>query len=217
MAASGAVCGRIIKVCRRLDDLRFTPGSAGNVSARAGGGVIYITPTGSVLGEVRARELVRVTLDGATPPRGKPSSELNVHATFYRLRPDVGAVVHAHPPACVGFALARHAFDRPTNFEIYVTMGIPQSVPFAPPGAAGKALEKAALEGDCFFLGGHGVITVGPTVEKALHRMENLENFALATLVARALGGAVPFTRAELDAIHAYTDSIGLPRPRSAR
>ena len=98
-----------------------------------------------------------------------------------------------------------------------MTMGIPQTVPFAPPGAAGRALEKAALKGDCFFLSGHGVITVGPTVEKALHRMENLENFALATLAARALGGATPFTRAELESIHRYTDSIGLPRPRSAR
>lgn len=216
MPTSAAACRQIIKACRRLDALRFTPGSAGNVSARAADGVIYITPTGSVLGEVPAKELVRVALDGSVPPTGKPSSELNVHATFYRLRPDVGAVVHAHPPACVGFALARHQFAKPTNFEIYVTMGIPQTIPFAPPGALSKALEKAALKGDCFFLSGHGVITVGPTVEKALHRMENLENFALATLAARQLGGAVPFTRAEIDAIHRYTDSIGLPRPRSA-
>lgn len=217
MPTAADVRRQIIKVCRRLDVLRFTPGSAGNVSARAGEGVIYITPTGSVLGEVGASQLVRVTLDGSAPPSGKPSCELNVHATFYRLRPDVGAVVHAHPPACVGFALARRPFGKPTNLEIYATMGIPQVVPFAAPGALSKALEKAALKGDCFFLSGHGVMTVGPTVEKALHRMENLENFALATLAAHSLGGAVAFTRAELDAIHGYMDSVGLPRPRSAK
>ncbi len=207
---------RILRVCRRLDALRFTPGSAGNVSARGTDGTIWITPTGSVLGEVRMAELARVALDGSAPTRGRPSSELKVHAAIYRLRPDVGAVVHAHPPACVGFALARHDFAKPTNFEIYVTMGIPQTVPFAPPGEAGSALERAARCGDAFFLSGHGVITIGPTVEKALHRMENLENFALATLAARALGGAVPFTRKEIEAIHRYTDSVGLPRPRSA-
>ncbi len=215
MTSEAALRRQIAETCRRLDAVGYCPGSAGNVSARLNKQDILITPTGSVLGEIKPADMVRVALNGRRPTRGRPSSELTVHALIYRVRADVGAVVHAHPPACVGFAVARKDFGRPSNFEVYSNMGLPQLVPFSLPGEAGPRLEPLLDRGDCFLLANHGVITVGPNLERARHRIEALENFACALLAARMLGGEAPFSRQELASIERFIERAGLLKPQS--
>lgn len=207
----------ITRVCRRLDALGFTPGAAGNISARVDAQTILISPTGSVLAELKPRAFVRVALDGRFPPRGgKPSVELGLHAAIYRLRPDVQAIIHAHPPVSVGFAIARQDFGRPCNIEIYATMGMPALIPFTPPGEVHRAFPRLLRKADAFFMASHGVIVLGGSLRQALHRIEAMENFAIATVSARALGGAAPLSAAEMQGVHRFMRRAGVPFPRGA-
>ena len=201
--------------CRRMDELQFAAGSAGNVSVRAGRNAILITPAGKALGGLNSRDFVRVSFDGSRRPRGRPSTELSVHVLVYRSRADVGAVIHAHPPALVGFAMARKDFGKPCNMEVYAVMGEPVLVPFAPVGESGPVLEPLLHRADCFLLSNHGALTLGATLEEARHRMEILEYFARALLAARMLGGPVSFTAAELKRIESFMKRVDLPMPRS--
>ena len=203
------------ETCRRLDELRFVPGSAGNVSVRVGRDAMLITPSGSALGRLKHRDFLRVRLDGSRASRGRPSAEAAVHALVYRARPDVGAVIHAHPPALVGFAMARKDFGKPSNMEVYALLGKPVLVPFAPVGESGPALEPVLAEGDCFILANHGPLVLGGTLAEALHRIEVAECAARAFVAARALGGPVRFTQAELKRIRQFMSRVGLPLPRS--
>lgn len=202
------------EVCHRLDDLRYAPGSSGNVSARAGENFILITPTGCLLREVKPADLVKVTLNGKWDRSGrKPSSELDVHLSIYRARPDVNAVAHAHPPVTVGFAVAHRDLGDPSNLESYINVGRPVLVPFAPPGDA-KPLVERIDQGDAFILANHGAITLGKDIEQALHRMEALENLAQAVLAARRLGGVKSFTSKDLRGIKEFMKRAGITAPR---
>ena len=171
---------------------------------------MLITPTGSVLEEMRPADLVIVDLATGIATGGKPSSESDAHRAIYRRRPDVAAIVHAHPPICVGFALARMDMGKPCNLEIYATIGRPARVKFAAPGESGSRLEPVLDDSDCFLLDNHGVITLGQTPTQARHRLEALEAFAKSLLVARLLGGEKPFNASEIAAIRRYCERAGL-------
>jgi L-fuculose-phosphate aldolase len=216
VSREAGICREMIAVGHRLDQLGYVPGAAGNISAKVRDNVILLTPTGGVLAALRPADLVRVALDSRFPTRGKPTCELDVHAQIYAARPDVNAVIHAHPPACVGFSVARKDFGPPANIEIYALMGMPLLVPFAPPGKSGPLLAPLLTKGDAFFLANHGIITLGATLQQALHRVESMENFACALLTARLLGGPVPLSEKEMEGIRQFMKRTGLPLPRSA-
>lgn len=212
-----SVRAQLEAACHRLDALRYTPGSSGNVSARADGKHFLITPSGSWLGRVKAREFLSVDMTGRCLMRGgKPSVETQVHLAIYKARPDVNAVLHAHPPACVGYCIAERDFGKPCNLEVYAALGSPVMVPFAPPGDTRFFMERLQ-KADCFFLAKHGVFTLGATVDQALHRMEQMENYAQALAAAGPIGGGKPFTKKELDAIHAFMARLGIALPRGSQ
>src|SRR5207245_1777963 len=123
--------------------------------------------------------------------RGKAFSELGLHLAVYAARPDVAAVVHAHPPTATGFAVAGVPLDRPVLAEAVVSLGTPiPTVPFALPGAAAAAALRPFLAGtDVCLLAQHGVLAWGADLEQAYLRMEQVEQLARIVLVARQLGG----------------------------
>jgi len=216
MSSEDSLRREMSDACRRIALQGLAPGTSGNVSTRLGRTALLITPSGRALGEVRPGDLVKVRLRGGTTIRGRPSSELSAHLSVYRARQDVRAVVHAHPPACMGFAMARKDFGRPCNLEAYVVLGEPALVPFAPTGEWGELLGPYLEKADCFLLANHGALTVGGSLREAEHRLEVMENFARGLLAARLLGGPVPFTRAELASIRRFMERSGLPPPPSA-
>jgi L-fuculose-phosphate aldolase len=203
-------------VCERLFDEGFVPGTSGNVSARCDRGSFLITPSGLSLGELKPASFVRVRLDATVMGKGRPSSENDIHAMIYRQRPDVGAIAHAHCEGCMAFAMARKGFGKPCNLEIYTQVGVPVVVPFAPPGEWGPALGPVLQDADCFLLSNHGVLTLGPTLRDAAHRIEEVENFARSLIAARQLGGEKPFSAAQLKRIHAFLERNGYPLPRGS-
>lgn len=184
----------IAHCCRRLADAGLIAGQDGNVSVRIGDGRALVTPAGLIKGELTADDMVEIDLDGGRV-RGhrRPSSEIDMHLRILRRRPDVGAVVHAHPPVATGFSVAGEAFDACVLPELIFQVGWVPLVPYGTPGTAelGEQLEPFIKDYDALLLANHGAVTMGATLMDARIRMESLEHAAKILLTARLLGRVV--------------------------
>lgn len=187
---------------RRMWERGLVAGTDGNLSLRLGGDRFLITPSGVGKGFLEPEMLAVVDGLGRTLEKSPypPSSELPMHLCCYRERPDVNAVVHAHPAAATAFACARRPIQRPILEELLLTLG--GVVPVAPYGRAGTKEIPAAIapllrEHNALLLSNHGALTLGPDLQTAYYRMESLEHGARIHLNALALGGGVPIGGAE--------------------
>ena len=192
MAESGsAVRQEIVAVCRRLYEKGLIAGPDGNVSVRLGSGVILVTPAAMSKVDVTTDDLVEVSMDGARiSGYREPSSEVQLHVRLYARRPDVQAVVHAHPPVATGFAVAGEGFETDVLPELVYQMGRVPLVPYATPGtlAVADAFEPFIAGHDAFLMANHGATTIGPSLLIAHQRMESVEHSARILLAARLLG-----------------------------
>ena len=113
-----------------------------------------------------------------------------MHLALYEQRPDIAAVVHAHPPTATGFAVAGLDFMAPVLPELVVLIGPVPLVPYGQPGTDDLPAQLAPFSRghDAFLLANHGATTVGNSLDEALHRMESLEQSARIILAARQLG-----------------------------
>lgn len=163
----------------------------GNVSAHLGEGRYLATPTAVSKAAVTAESLIVVGLDGKvlTGTR-KGFSEWKLHRAAYAARPDIAAVLHAHPPSATGLAVAGMSLGEPFLAEPVVSLGreIPL-VPFGMPGENDAALADALGCADAVLLANHGVLTVGPDLETCLLRMELVEHLSRIYLASLPAGG----------------------------
>lgn len=171
----------------------------GNISSRLSPGRWLCTPTATSKADVTPALLLVLDDDGAVVSgTRRPFSELHLHRAAFAARPDIGVVVHAHPPHATGFAVAGVGLGRPFMAEPVVSLGadVPL-VPFHPPKAPAldRALAAALASSDVVLLQNHGVLTVGGSCEQALLRMELVEHLAQICLVARQLGGPKPLSQ----------------------
>jgi len=207
---------QLVDVCRRLYARGLIAGGEGNVSARLRPARLLVTPAGASKGDLEPSDLLVVddagrTLRGA----GRASTEIAMHLRIYRGRPDVGAVVHAHPPVATAFAVAGESFAEPVLPELIVAIGPVALVPYATPGTESLAdrLEPFLRDHDAFLLSNHGVTTVGPTVEVAYARMESLEHSARILLAARLLGRVRTLTAEQVRDLVAAREGARHPGP----
>ena len=112
----------IVRVARRLDQKGILTSTDGNLSALLDDGGTLITPSGCCKGELEPEQLVRLFRDGS-PRHGRPSSEIALHRMIYARRPDVRAIIHAHPPYATAYAVAGIALDQPILSEAILTLG----------------------------------------------------------------------------------------------
>ena len=128
-----------------------------------------------------------------------------MHLRIYARRPDVSAVVHAHPPTATGFAVAGEDFLTGVLPEIIYSVGGVPLVPYATPGTPdlADALEPFLAAHDAYLLANHGATTVGPTLAVAHQRMESLEHAARIVLAARVLGRVNALSAAQVNALTA--------------
>lgn len=175
----------------RLDRKGYVASNDGNLSARDADGTILITATGSRKGYLRPEELLRIGPSGRVlQGSGRPSSETEMHLKVYAQRPDVMAIVHAHPPVATGFAVARQPLDEPVLPEVIATLGTVPLAEYATPGtgAIGESLLPFLADHDAVLLANHGVVAFGPDLEEAYFRLERVEQAARILLAARLLG-----------------------------
>ena len=180
----------ICEVGRRLYQLSFVAANDGNISVRMERDRVLCTPTGVSKGFLNEGMLAVCDMKGnQISGRLKISSEIRMHVELYAVRPDIGAIVHAHPPTATGYAVAGIELTACTLPEVIVSLG---RVPLARYGTPGgpEIVEpiKPLLENhDAVLMANHGVVTVGKDVLDAHFKMETVEHFARIDLVARQL------------------------------
>jgi L-fuculose-phosphate aldolase len=200
-----SIGGNIIRVCHRLYDRGMVTATGGNVSARLNNGNILATRSDINKGDVTENDLVEVTPGGAVVSGGMPSTELKMHLFIYDQRPDVKAVVHAHPTVATAFAAARIALDQCVLPEVVVSLGMIPLAEYATPSTSevSASLLPLVKRHDAFLLANHGVVAGGTDVWDAYYKMEKVEHAAHILFLARMLGGEHALTRDQLRALSA--------------
>ncbi len=195
MPTRAELARQIVAVSHALHARGWVANHDGNVSVRLDGGRFLVTPTAISKADATEGGLAVTDASGA-PVEGdtRPPSEFALHLGAYAERPDVHAVVHAHPPYATAMACAGKGLD---VFLPEAVISIGTSVPLAPfaipSGEAGAAPVRALIDRfDALMLCRHGVITVGPTLELAMLRMELVEHMARIATVALPHGGVQP-------------------------
>lgn len=186
---------QVAQAARRLHAAGWVANHDGNISVRLGKDRFLITPTATSKLEVQEPSLVVIDGSGnVVEGTKKPPGETELHLAAYRARPDVEAVLHAHPPYATAFGAARCELSPICLPEAVVSLGHVPLAPFALPKTpqAVEAVSRCATEADAMLLPGNGALTLGPDVAVAYLRMELVEHLARILHHARALGGAEP-------------------------
>ena len=186
-----AVARRMAQCCRQLAERGLIAGQDGNLAVRLGPDRVLVTPAGVIKALVGPADMVLVDLHGRKRRgRHNPTSELDLHLRILTRRPDVGAVVHAHPPVATGFAVAGQDFHIFVLPELILQCGAVPLVPYGTSGTPelGDRLEPHLAGHHAWLLANHGAVTVGATLDAAWIRMESLEHAARIIFAARALG-----------------------------
>jgi L-fuculose-phosphate aldolase len=192
----------LIDVCHRLAAKGFVAATDGNVSIRLPGGNILITCSGISKGMVDENDFVEVTPGGKlVASKRAVSTEVGMHAFIYRERPDVHAVVHAHPPTATGFAVAHIPLEACLLPEVVVGLGAIPLASYATPSTdeVAQSISPFVRRAQAILLANHGVVTFGRDPLDAFFKMEKVEHAAQIALVARMLGGAIPLSEEELE------------------
>ena len=185
------IAQEIMRVGRKLAECRFHDALAGNISVRLGEDKLICTCTGADKAALDDEQLVVCNLQGEVlEGTGRPTSEMLMHLAAYKARPDVRAVIHAHPPTATAFAAASKPLDTLCLPEILVWLGPIAFVPYGTPGTQELTarLQPFLAGHDGFLLENHGALSLGHTLRKAAQRMELIEQTARITLTVGQLG-----------------------------
>jgi L-fuculose-phosphate aldolase len=206
----------IVEVGRRLYARGYTASNDGNISVRLDGGRLLMTPTSVCKGFMAVEMMCITDLDGKKIAGERdPSSEMQMHLEVYRQRPEVRAVVHAHPPIATGFAVAGIPLDRAVLAEVVTTLGSVPIAEYATPSTKElpAAVRKYVKAHDGMLLANHGALTMGADLFSAYYKMETIEHFAKISLVARLLGGERLLSREEVGRLEKLRGSYGIASP----
>ena len=181
----------IVATIERIYRYRMTTTSGGNLSIKDEAGDIWITPARVDKGNLRREDIMRSRADGSIEGPHKPSSEYPFHAAIYRTRPDIRAIVHAHPVVLVSFSICRQIPNTAIFRQAAQVCGKVDVAAYELPGsqALGDRIAEVFSRGaDCVLLENHGVVIGGTTLADAFQRFETLEFTAKTIIKAKALG-----------------------------
>jgi L-fuculose-phosphate aldolase len=216
MSSEAQLRADIVEIGRRMYARGYTASNDGNISVRLDERRLLMTPK-SVCKGFMAPEMLCITDLEGTKIAGErdPSSEMQMHLEVYRQRPDVRAVVHAHPPTATGFAVAGIPLDRAVLAEVVTTLGSVPIADYATPSTRElpEAVRKYVKAHDGMLLANHGALTLGADVYAAYFKMETIEHFAKISLVARLLGGERLLSREEVFRLQGLRGSYGIASP----
>ena len=193
-----AVC----RVGKLLYDRGYVAANDGNISVKVAEDRLLITPSGVSKGRMTPEMLLVTDLDGEVIEGNRhPSSEGKMHLEVYRGRPDVNAVVHAHPPVSTAFAVCRRGLETPYLSELVAGLG---QVPCTPSFAmlstdeVPESVRPYLADHNALLLANHGALAWGGDLWEAFDRLETVEHTAKIVLNAQLLGGGVPLTEEEV-------------------
>ena len=181
----------LVETMRRIYRYKMTTTSGGNLSILDPDGGIWITPSRVDKGSLQPSDVVCVHADGTRTGLHPPSSEFPFHREIYRRRPDIKAIVHAHPGALVAFSICRLLPDTRVQSHAHSVCGRVALAPYACPGTAelGEKIAATFAGGaDCVLLENHGVVIGARDLREGFQRFETLEFVAQTLINAAALG-----------------------------
>lgn len=182
---------QIVMTMDRIYGYGMTTTSGGNLSILEDGGDLWITPAGVDKGSLTPRDIMRVTPDGRVHGPHRPSVELPFHQWIYQRRPDLRAVVHAHPPALVAFSLVRKIPDTSLVPNMHQVCGEVGLAEYGLPGSAdlGAKIAKVFARGcNAAVLENHGAVVGAPDLFRAFMAFETLDFCARLEIDARRIG-----------------------------
>ena len=192
----------ILEVGRRMYARGFAAANDGNISARVADDAVWATPTAVSKGFMTEDMLVKLDLDGnVLAGERKPSSEVKMHLRLYRELPDIGGVVHAHPPVATTFAAAGIPLDRALLQESVVLLGVIPVAPYALPGseALAESVVPFCRDYNGLLLEHHGAVAWAGDVIHAYYRLESIEYNATVAMYTRMMGCERPLMESQID------------------
>jgi len=216
MTTESSLRADIVEVGRRMYARGYTASNDGNISVRFGADRLLMTPKSVSKGFMTPDMICITDLQGRKLQGDRdPSSEMLMHLEVYRHRPDVQAVVHAHPPIATGFAVAGIPLNRAVLAEVLTTLGSIPIAAYATPSTQElpDAVRKYIKAHDGMLLANHGALTVGTDLYAAYFKMETIEHFAKISLVARLLGRENLISREEVLRLQELRGTYGIKAP----
>ena len=214
---------QLVMIMDRIYSNNLTTMSGGNISILDEEGDIWITPSGIDKGNLTRGDICHVRPDGMVDGRHKPSVELPFHKKVYEARPDVKAVVHAHPPALVSYSLTRKAPPTDIIPTPHIVIGKVGIAKYDVPGSKklGENIAKKFAEGcNAVVMESHGVVTCGKDILLAFKRFETLEYCAELNIQSHKLGTPVILTPEQISQANAHgAIALGefIPNSRSSQ
>ncbi len=182
---------QLVDYGKHLYNSGFVGATEGNISVRLNRASVLITPSGKNKGRLKPSDMVVISLKGKKlSGKHAPSSEYRLHLMVYNQRPDIKAIVHAHPIYATAHAVAGLALDKLILPEIIGTFGIIPLVDYGTPGTLELTEKIADFIGnhDALVLKNHGAMTLGKSLEDAFNKMELVERYARILTIAKQLG-----------------------------
>ena len=210
---------QIVEVARRCYERGLIVAGDGNISVRVAPNRVIATPSAVSKGWMEPEMMVVVDEGGRPlePSNYRVSSEFPMHQLIYQMRPDVHAVVHAHPPHATGFAVAGLALDKAILSEVILTLGC---VPLASYGTPSTneltdALKPFIPYHDALMMANHGAVAFAETLEKAFNKLETLEHTAKISVIARSLGNENTIPGTAIEKLFEIRERGGMMRPEA--
>jgi L-fuculose-phosphate aldolase len=218
VSAEAALRADIVRVGQWMRQNDYIDGASGNVSARLSPDRILATPSGLPKGALSPEQLIIVNMRGEKVdglPELRPTSELLMHLEAYRRRPDVNAVVHAHPVTCIALSIAGVSLAECLVPEAVVVLGPIPTTPYATPSSEEnqRAISEVVVSHDALVLQYHGSLTVGRDVLEAYLRLETLEHTAKIIALTKLLGGGSPLPPEQVTKLIQTRREWGFARP----
>lgn len=207
----------ICEVGRRVYNKGFAAANDGNISYRIGENEVLCSPTMICKGFMKPEDVCMVDLDGnQLAGVRKRTSEVLLHLTIMKERPDVKAVVHCHPPHATAFAVTREAIPQCILPEIEVFMGEVPLAPYETPGGQSFAdTVKPFLKAtNTIILTNHGTVTFGKTLEEAYWKTEILDAYCRILILSKQLGGVTYLDERESRELLDLKKKLGFDDPR---
>jgi L-fuculose-phosphate aldolase len=193
LSSVGELRGQLAVYGRICYDRRLITSTDGNLSVRLDASHVLITPAGLCKGRLREHDIVMIDMrggvvDGSTG--GVASSETPMHLEVYRQRPDVNAVIHAHPVFATALSVAGMDFPTDVLPEGVALLGEVPTTAFAAPASSedADAIRSLIERYDALLLRQHGALACGSDLESALNLLERIEHVAEVFHRAWALG-----------------------------
>ncbi len=196
----------ICEAGRRMYAKNLAVATDGNISVRLGPDRFLCTPSGVSKGYMKPGDLLLADGDGCKiEGENKVTSEFYTHLAAYRERPDIQAVVHAHPPKTIALNIAGIPMTEYILPEVVYTLGSIPTSEYATPGTSegAEVIRELIRECDAVILDRHGAITVGQDVFDALYRMEKIETAAETLYIAHLLGNIRQLDPGQIEKLHA--------------